>query len=148
MAGDLLKLLRRGDFLERVGLLEQFFALGFFGGEGVGAELEEGIPFLGGEAADAGEMVEPENGRRRRAKSVFELILDVIDLFERGNFTKALVDFKTEGCFSKVALGKFGIVGEFHFGFMERGIFLVLKRIDGAFEEFAIEMEANRGDVP
>ena len=58
-----------------------------------------------------------------------------------------MIDFQTKRSFGKVSVWKAGVVGEFHFRFMERGVFVVLKRCNGSFKKFAIKMKSDGSDV-
>ena len=58
-----------------------------------------------------------------------------------------MIEFHPERKFVDVGLGKAGVKGKLHLGFVERDGALLLEGVDRPFEEFAIEMETDGGDL-
>ncbi len=72
----------------------------------------------GGEGADPGEVIEPDDRWWRWTKAVFEFGENFIDFGESGDIAESVIEFHAKRNFRNVIVGEASVEGEFHFRFM------------------------------
>lgn len=139
---------RLNFFSQEQGLFVDEFSFLLVGLERDGVELEEREVVGCGKGAHPTEVVEPEDGRRGRAEAVFHLGEQLVDLGEGGGSAEAVVELHAQRELVDVVFRKTGVVRKLHLGFIEGDRALFLEGVDGPFEELAVEVEADRRDLP